>query len=292
MVIVQLNGGLGNQMFQYAAGRAIACRSGAPLGLDNSILQRSYSRPYRLNRFNISARLVSAQEVNEMVGEHNPGFRLWFHTIWRYTVLRRPSPIFREKGPRYDPKITQVRPPLYLVGYWQSEKYFKDIEPVIRSEFVILDPPDAQNAFLLAQIEDKESVSVHIRRGDYVTDPRISRVHGACSLDYYHAAIQLIEKRLNNPHFFVFSDDIDWAEHNLRLGSPGVYVKSNGPERDVEDFRLLMGCKHHIIANSSFSWWGAWLCSHPGKIVIAPAKWFRDPALSSRDIIPASWLQL
>ena len=137
-----------------------------------------------------------------------------------------------------------------------------------------------------------ESVSVHIRRGDYLSNPAFYRFHGVCAVEYYEAAVGHLAGAVENPCFFLFSDDLDWARRNLRLDYPVTYVDHNGEDKDYEDLRLMSQCKHHIIANSSFSWWAAWLCANPGKIVIAPRKWFNDPNIDTADIIPASWRRI
>jgi hypothetical protein len=139
---------------------------------------------------------------------------------------------------------------------------------------------------------EESAVSIHVRRGDYVSDAGTNRFHGTCSVDYYHDAVDRISGFAPASHFFVFSDGIDWAKENLRLRQPVTYVDFNDGEKNYEDLRLMSLCKHHIIANSSFSWWGAWLNPNPDKIVIAPKKWFNDPSINTDDLIPNSWLRL
>jgi hypothetical protein len=292
MVIAQLNGGLGNQMFQYANGRAIAYRRQAPLGLDNSILLRGYSRPYKLCYLNISADIVATDQLNLVQGDGRTKVGAFIDYISQHLRPYYRRKIYRERSQRYDPNILRIYPPVYLVGYWQSEKYFKDIEGLIRREFKLIQHADSRNSEMLGQIQACNSVSVHIRRGDYVTNPVIREAHGACSSDYYQNAIQIIARLVTNPHFFIFSDDMEWSRSNIRLNYPATFVSHNGVERDHEDLRLMSQCKHHIIANSSFSWWGAWLAENPYKIVIAPTNWFNDRSRDSRDIVPEGWTRI
>ena len=141
-------------------------------------------------------------------------------------------------------------------------------------------------------IEGTEAVSMHIRRSDYVSGPYVHNRFYLCPLSYYYAAIEILRKSLSYPDFFVFSDDIQWVKENLRLEYPTRYVDHNGPERDYEDLRLMSLCKHHVIANSTFSWWGAWLSTNPEKIVIAPQHWFKDAKRCTKDLIPGTWIRL
>src|SRR5262245_48269614 len=136
------------------------------------------------------------------------------------------------------------------------------------------------------------SVSLHVRRGDYVRDPALNRIHGTCSLEYYADAIDYVAQRVPGARFFVFSDDLRWVEHNLPIRHPVEYVRHNTGQQGHEDIRLMSHCQHHIIANSGFSWWGAWLDPRPEKIVCAPARWFADDRYDTRDVIPASWVKL
>lgn len=200
--------------------------------------------------------------------------------------------VFKQRFRHFDPNIFKSSRSVYLVGYWQSEKYFKNIEEILRSELTIKHNQGPDNQAMSCLINQTESVSLHIRRGDYVSNPISYQAHGICSLDYYRAAVETLTKTVKQPHFFIFSDDIEWAQENLKLDHPLTNVSNNGEVQDYEDLRLISHCKHHIIANSSFSWWGAWLCSHSQKIVIAPKKWFNNPKLNTRDLIPNEWYRI
>ena len=289
MVIVQLLGGLGNQLIQYAVGCSIAHRNNSPLKLDISQFDKYPERNYSLNCFNISASIASPAEVSR------------FTTLLRKDRLSkviasicRKMPYYRrtaffEKTSQFNPKILRASGNIYLIGYWQSEKYFTDIEKMLRDELAFKHNPDSDNSAMVQFINQTDSVSLHIRRGDYVD--RANKVHGICSLDYYKTAIETLPTS-DNPHFFVFSDDIEWATQNLKLNYPVTFVSHNGIEKDYEDLRLMSHCKNHIIANSSFSWWGAWLCANPEKVIIAPKKWFNDPNRDTKDLIPHNWIRV
>jgi hypothetical protein len=200
--------------------------------------------------------------------------------------------VFKEPHFPYDPNILKCNNHVYLEGYWQTEKYFKDIKEIILRDFTIVEEPDPRNKTMADQIRGSESVSIHVRRGDYVTNPTTNAYHGTCSEDYYKKAIQIIKNRVHKPQFFIFSDDLTWVREHLDIGYPTVFVDFNGPDKDYEDLRLMSLCQNHIIANSSFSWWGAYLGSDPGKIVIAPKRWFKKTDIITSDLLPESWIQL
>jgi hypothetical protein len=281
-------GGLGNQMFQYAAGRAIALRRRVPLKLDASEFQNGNNRKFRLNEFNIKGSIISSQEIDSFKKSA---------TSRAVLLLNKLRPYYRQSFIKescfsFDANILRAPRRVYLNGYWQSEKYFKDIELQLRSEFTVNKKLQGRNAEMAQQItQQPAAVSLHIRRGDYASNPDTNRFHGTCSLDYYRNAVAKLVSMGAQLHFFVFSDDIPWAQANLKLDCPLTFVSHNGAA-DYEDLRLMSLCRHHIIANSSFSWWGAWLCVNPNKVVIAPRKWFSGAAHDTRDLIPASWLQL
>ncbi|MGD0999505.1 MAG: alpha-1,2-fucosyltransferase [Candidatus Brocadiia bacterium] len=280
MIIVRLRGGLGNQLFEYACGRALSLRNGAPLKLDlTGYRDRSYAerRPYLLDRFRIAASEAGALEMKLAHGGR----------IARALTALAPSRRFRtfsEEALHFQPEVAAARGNVYLLGYWQCERYFADCADPVRSEFALKSEPQAESLRLLREIEDCEAVSVHVRRGDFLTEPGFH----VCDPEYYQGAAESIAKAVRAPRYYVFSDDPAWTKEHLAL-QPAVFVGHNGAGRPEEDLRLMRRCKHHIIANSTFSWWGAWLCEHPGKIVIAPRRWFADPKRDSSDIVPASW---
>ena len=287
MISVRLEGGLGNQMFQYACGRALALRSGHELLLDTALLHRpelTTPRPYGLGVFNLAARLATPEDLAEklsafarlkaMVGHHTS-------PVWQ--TIREPHFHF---APDLFPAQFQR---LALTGYWQSEKYFCDHADVIRRDFSLRPECAARlDAALLERMSSTASVSLHIRRGDYVTNAHTLQYHGVCSLDYYQRAAALVAAQVRAPEFFVFTDDPAWARENLKLDFP-QHLVSDGRWQDFEELILMSRCRHHIIANSSFSWWGAWLDPRPDKIVCAPHDWFQNAPHDTRDLLPAAW---
>jgi hypothetical protein len=297
MVIVNIFAGLGNQMFQYATARRLALKLGVELKLDLSSFDRCQFRKYQLDRFCISSQVASAAEVQALCGQERHDLVSRAARKARYLMNRqlgfRWGGLVKEKHFHFDPAMLTLPDNVYLFGLWQTEKYFVDSADAIRADFQLRDAPAGRNAELISTMkETREAVSLHVRRGDYVSDPHSNQSHGVCGLDYYQRAIEHMTRSLASPHFFVFSDDIAWARENLRLPSLGTFIDHNGPDHGVEDVRLMSHCQHHIIANSSFSWWGAWLNPSKGKIVCAPRQWFGLNAKKQRsavDVIPASW---
>jgi hypothetical protein len=288
-IVVQLAGGLGNQMFQYALGRKLQLRHGATLRFDLDWFRRYNSRSLDLYGYRLELCPAPRREVLRL--------RAYKGTL-PDRVLRRliglelpgPSSYVRERQFTFDPSILTRRDDLYLSGYWQSPLYFNDIANTLRREFVPRECPDELVTFS-KRVAAISSVSVHVRRGDYVSDQRASQRHGICDLDYYREASQLIADRVANPEFFVFSDDPRWARTQLRLGFTATYASSERPRPSTVEMAAMRACRHHIIANSTFSWWAAWLCSYPGKVIVAPRRWFGDDGDSTKDLIPSEWLR-
>ncbi|MCC6447868.1 MAG: alpha-1,2-fucosyltransferase, partial [Chitinophagaceae bacterium] len=198
----------------------------------------------------------------------------------------------KEKNLSFDENILKTPSDVYLEGYWQTEKYFKEISDILRKEFTFKIPPSEANQRMLDTIRLHNSVSIHIRRTDYITDPASSKDMGFCDIPYYKRAVSYLAERVADPHFYVFSDDMNWVRSNFALNFPVTYVDLNNADTNYEDMRLMSSCKHNIIANSTFSWWGAWLNSSEKKIVIAPKKWFNDTSKKSTDLVPENWIKL
>lgn len=290
MIISNILGGLGNQMFQYAAGRALALRNMTELRLDISGFEDyDLHQGFELqNLFSCPAAIASPGDVRQILGWQSSSIARRVLMRPRFSTLRRRSLVVE---PHFDfwTGLFAAPPDCYIYGYWQSEKYFADHSGRIRDDFAFRIPLDERNREIAERMESSNSVSLHVRRGDYANNPKTLAVHGLCSLDYYHAAVKFVSERADSPKFFIFSDDIPWAMENLKLS--GEFIGHNHGEESYKDMQLMSLCRHHIIANSSFSWWGAWLNPEPQKIVIAPAKWFAD-GRAVDDLIPENWVRL
>nr|WMC98750.1 alpha-1,2-fucosyltransferase [Aminobacter aminovorans] len=283
-IVSTIYGGLGNQMFQFAMGRAMALRSRSALVLDTRWFDSSPSVSFRLGHFNIGPAVTSGT-LPPRRRQERLSYYLW-HATGRFPTR------VRENGLGFDPAMLSPRSNLWLDGYWQSECYFADCIEVIANDFRIVTPPSPENARHLAAIAACPAISLHVRRGDYLL-PENQALFAACSRQYYARAVDMMmSKMTEEPVIYVFSDDPDWARDNLAFPVEKRVMGHNGRDADYEDMRLMSACRHHIIANSSFSWWGAWLNPSPDKIVIGPAEWFADPKASNPDILPDGWLPL
>lgn len=293
MIIVRLMGGLGNQMFQYALGRRLALERGVPLKLDLSWFQTQALRRYMLDRFQVNAEIATPEEIACLVGSNRKAI-----SGWLYRIIQNCLPYYRrnrvtETNHSFNPLLLNVKSNVLLIGYWQSEKYFKEIGTHLRQEFSLKRPFSPKSLSLADRIQRENSISLHVRRKDYVESPRRIEVYDVCSIEYYRRAVEYLRQIVPNASFFVFSDDISWATVNLKFLSPAVeMVDVKGAAQDVEELILMSYCKHHIIANSSFSWWGAWLGATAETVTIAPRQWIRDRRRENRDITPVEWIRM
>ncbi|MBK8988619.1 MAG: alpha-1,2-fucosyltransferase [Chloroflexi bacterium] len=294
MIIVRLAGGLGNQMFQYAAARQMAHRLQTTLKLDISYYDSQQLRSYSLSPFAIQETFAAAAELTQIRGKSkNKLVKLFFRVRQNFKLFYRWTILHESHVMPVNRRLWTETGDTYLDGYWQSEQYFQNIEPLIRREFTLKSTPDPYSQEIAAYIADTQAVSIHIRRGDYVSDAHTNRQHGTCGLEYYHACVAHISQKVERPSFFIFSDDPVWAKENLRLPHPVIVVsREDGRLQDATELWLMSLCQHHIIANSSFSWWGAWLNPDPQKQVYAPQKWYRNPHRDNADIIPETWIKI
>ncbi|MFC1989900.1 alpha-1,2-fucosyltransferase [Chloroflexota bacterium] len=322
MIIVRIYGGLGNQMFQYAAARRLAHKHNTMLKLDinDLVLAHGYSI-YGLRSFNIREnpanlldilRCYQAEGIRR-IANRVVGCRLTAIVVNRllksnvqslkqryydYDLASKETHrllvgrILSQRFFHFDPEVLEAPDNVYLMGSWISEKYFKDIEDIIRNEFTVKTPQTGRNAETAEMIRNSQSVSLHVRRGDYGMTPEYREIYDICDPSYYERCVKYITDRVNSAHFFVFSDDIPWAKSNLKIPSPMTFVDHNNDLTNYEDLRLMSQCKHNIIANSSFSWWGAWLNANPGKIVCAPEKFIRLRNFDPKDILPEEWVKI
>lgn len=294
MIAVRLMGGLGNQMFQYAVARRLSFTNKTALSLDHiffdNIAESDTPREYELDCFNIQSKtLVPSRRPQESPEANYSGKRGRLQYI-KDSLAGKAWRIYREPHHQFDPNVLTLPNSSYLIGYWQSEKYFSDIREQLLKDFSFKTEPKGKNIQLLKDIQNSESISIHVRRGDYVSNKNASKFHGTKDESYYDEALKRVLKTVKNPKLFVFSDDPEWCKKNLKFKQETVYVEENS--KGFEDMRLMMNCKHNIIANSSFSWWAAWLNQNPDKIVVAPKKWFNDPSVDTRDVVPKTWVRI
>lgn len=288
MIISNIHCGLGNQLFQYACGRRLAHFHKTEFKLDIGAFEYNKLRQYGLQHFNISATIATRQEVESLQYRRILGLEKVYKRLTGERWIHR-SRYIKEPHFNFYPKLLKAPNNSYLDGYWQSEKYFKDIRHILQQELT-LKHPMSQNAQSYAdRIRSSDALCIHVRRGDYLTDSAFE----LCSLSYYQNAFQKLSYAVPDPQVFVFSDDPDWAEVNLDFAPCKTVVRGNA---NYEDLRLMALCKYFIIANSSFSWWGAWLSNASNPLVYAPKTWFSAQVKpffqNTSDLIPSTWVVL
>ena len=292
-IIAQLQGGLGNQLFQYATARALAIQKQASLLLDQSWYAQTYEgvtpRNLHLNYLNTLGALISYDPsfqkpkklriISQQFWPLNP-FMFLEKTPYCFDERLRKSPVFKRQN-------------LYLMGYWQSYKYFEAIKSLLLKEIRPKKIIDLHYQNYLDQIQSSQSAMVHVRRGDYVSSTSAAKIHGFIGLDYYTQGMKILRERNPDTHFFVFSDDADWVAAKLPHQDKCTFIQSsNSHDAVVQELELMTYCQNHLIANSSLSWWAAWLGKNPRGTVICPAKWMSDPKRDFNDLLPAEWQRI
>ena len=293
MIIVKLRGGLGNQMFQYAYGKALSIKTGITVKFDanyyfNEEFQRSDTpRKYLLDKFNTDISLATQEEVNKA----NP--------LWKKVIRKMKNKIFRYTNIyKFSESEFKIKEGNLALGYWQTEKYFKNIESIIRENFTLKNSlaesaQKIENLIIQTKKENKVPVSIHVRRSDYVNIKSNKDFFNVCDVEYYKNAFSEITKLINSPvSLFIFSDDTAWVKENLRFPCETYFVSEEKNIFDYEEIILMSKCSHNIIANSSFSWWGAWLNPNKNKIIMAPKKWVNDSKIDTSDVTPVEWVTI
>jgi hypothetical protein len=295
MIISQLNGGLGNQMFQYTLGRVLALKHNTDLYLDLNLFKTQPNtdtkRQYELNAFSLPVKIATPDLVKNFVQSNI--YKVLLNRYFNLNLNLSSDKYIKESGHQFHPEILKLPNDIYLSGYWQTEKYFLKYKTTITRDFLTRKKPTSdQNKKILNQINRSKSVSLHVRRTDYVTNRHANAYHGICDLSYYIKAMKLIEKDIEKATYFIFSDDPKWVKENIKPKHQVTYITHNIDSNSHEDLRLMSQCQHNIIANSSFSWWGAWLNQNNKKIVIAPKHWIQDKTVNKKDIIPKEWIKI
>ena len=291
MIIVNLKGGLGNQLFQYATGRRLSLKHSVPLKFDLNFLRNRNPdlnitfRDFNLDVFpNLNIEVANEKEVV------NAKYFFGVQTKSRVAnrLLKR-SGYYKEKKFSYNHAVEKLGSEVYLDGYWQSEKYFTPIEETLRNDLQFPSFSVEKNNTLLQHILADESVCINVRRNEFLTNKQ----HGFLGEDFVYTGVQRIVQRVSSPSFYVFSDDVEWCENNLRLPEPFYFIDhSHLGEKYIDYLHLMASCKHFILSNSSYAWWAAWLNNRTDKIVIAPQKWFNDGPRDTQDLFPESWIRL
>lgn len=282
MVITELTGGLGNQLFQYASAKSLSLHHHTQLKLDIGSYLRS-SINYELNNFTIEEQFATKEEIDLFL---NRNLLKKIADKLKPAHTRR---VYREPFFHFDPYFYQAKPDVYLKGLRQSEKYFLPYQDAIKAALQFKVSPSLE--VFGNHLSKENSISIHIRRGDYLSEKAL-KILGLTPLSYYQRAIEHINKQIKNPIYYFFSDDISWVEKNFKIPHAYQFVSNKITQKGIEDLFLMSKCQHNIIANSSFSWWGAWLNNNPNKIVIAPKHWFNEGPKDTQDLYPTDWITL
>lgn len=309
MIITLFGGGLGNQMFQYAFGRSISIKNNQPFKLDYHRYEDTRTdsnkgdRIFELNKFNIVGEIASMDEIENFYKYYKPNtlIRRFFVKYYGYKYKNKPfyiKPFIMEPEEHYtnasfnllDYKFKDV----YIRGFWQSEKYFKEIEDIIRKDFTLKGKQNKEYYNMLSKIENSDSISVFVRRGDFVNLPELQKTYYECPPIFFQKAIDIIANKCKNPKIFITSDDIEWVKKNISFPHPTEYL-NNSKFTDIQALVLMSACKHAILSNSTFAWWGGWLNQNPNKIIVTTKKWFLNEEKNKKRIehlIPKSWIKI
>lgn len=295
IILTKLKGGLGNQLFQYATGRLLSNKTDRELFLDVTGFSAPVSntdtvRQFDLEKFNINAKILPPEEVQKIKNPYgiiSKGIRYFKHKVLNLHYYDF-EPLFFESAQKRISKNKNI----YIEGYFQSEKNFLGIREILLQELSLKEEFKSKEFIRLqSEIESKNSVSVHIRRGDYIKNPGVTKYHGICSLKYYQNAINKVKESVVNPVFYFFSDDPVWVSENVDLNENSKIISDKNLSAP-EELILMSTCKHNIISNSTFSWWGAWLNKNYDKLVIAPTPWVEKSPSPHKNIISETWIQL
>ena len=298
MIVVRFTGGLGNQMFQYALGLNLALKNKTDLKIDTSLLL-DRSQPHEIvthrnldiDILNVKMNLATQEDIWYFNGRSHKN--IFGKILNKISWQLRKNNLIIEKERNFQPGILNLSDTKCLVGAWQSEKYFKAIESEIRKQYTFKENLTGNTSELAKQIQEQNSLCVQVRRGDYVTSPVYSKILGTMPVEYLKKGFDLLQSKTTIDHIYFFSDDINWCKENLKFPVTSTYVEDEFPELKSGTYLHLMSlCKHFIIPNSSFGWWGAWLGNHKNKIVIAPQQWYKDTSYNSEDIVPENWIKL
>jgi Glycosyl transferase family 11 len=287
MVIVKLLEGLGNQMFQYAVGRKVALEKKVDLKLDLSFYVNGNSNTYKLNQFNIHAEVATVEEISDMLGKRNHSFSAKALNKIKNTISGYPV-LWEKEWWVFDDKFDKLSKSVYLHGFWQHLKYLDNLNPLILEELTLKNDDTLVN---LSKIFSAcQSVSVHIRRGDYLTNKEANTLIGTLPVKYYQDAMNIIESKISDPQYFFFSDDIAWVKNEFKHLQNAFFIEGY---KNYEDLILMSRCRHNIIANSSFSWWAAFLNNNTSKLVVSPKQWVLPDEVNKKiHLVPPEWVRV
>jgi hypothetical protein len=319
MIIAKLSDGLGNQMFQYALGRRLALANNDTLKLDlswfnNRDVHGGTDRTVTIDGFDIDFNPATETDINSVIRAQHvrrffknyipvinipPRLSAWLFHYYREVDERSSGNLMWAHRRRFYPGILDIDGDAYIDGYWQANRYVEGIRNILLDDFTVSTEFSGANKRTAEQIKETTAISVHVRRGDQIDrGPSSDKFGNAERPSYYYRASKYITERIDTTdvHFYIFSDDPEWCQTGLNFDYPTTVVDQNDGSTDYKDIQLMRLCNHHIIASSTFSWWGAWLCENKKQIVVAPKPWKRygypDGILNEWNLIPENWILL
>jgi hypothetical protein len=298
MIVVQLLGGLGNQMFQYALGRHLSVKLNTDLKLDTSILldwsegRHGVNRNYDLDLFTMTPAIAEKQDIDLY---HTQLMSFPEKVIFKLKTAVKGRNVIRERFFHFDESVLDLKGDFYLEGTWQSYKYFQSIEDIIKKDFTFKHSIEGKGTDLLEKIKCTKSVCLNVRRTDFVSVSSTTEILGFVGIDYYMNALELTKEKIGTDfNVFIFSDDIDWCKENFGfIEQPVSFVDhSYAGVKFSQYLQLMKYCKHYIIPNSTFAWWAAWLNNNQDKVVITPLQWMKDRNTITVDLVPSDWYRI
>lgn len=292
MIIVRLNGGLGNQLFQYAFAKSLSIQKKVPFLLDDRYLidrtpRRAFTfREYDLSIFNIQVNFFKQGKTLLPYWVYADKLIIKLMEQLSFSIS---SNLYVEPYFHFNPNYIHLSNDCYCIGYFQSYKYLEPIKEILKEELSFKDPISSNCINILSKIQNSNSVCVHIRKGDFINHT----FHGTIKTSYYYDAVKHLSNQITSLQLFVFSDDINWCKTNLSFAQPTIYVDDiYAGLKGRNHFELMMNCRHFIISNSSFAWWAAYLAKNSNKKVVAPLAWLNNKKINTKDITPPDWVRL
>lgn len=294
MIIVRLEGGLGNQMFQYAFGKAVTARHNTILKLDTGfLLDRSLKntvfRDYDLSIYNLNIEIADRNDITRVLSsipEYNIIERMQHKFLKEQIPYYRKSEFYEQEYYSYDPNVFKSQIDVYFFGYWQNQNYFKGIEKKLRIDFSFKNSLSEKENLLLHEIKSSNSVAINVRRTDYISDKETNEFMGVINENYYTDAIKLVRQKITNPKFYIFSDDISWCRKEFSsLENHFIVDHTYAGNKFGSYLQLMSSCKNFVIPNSTFAWWAVWLSPLKDKVVVQPKRWVNDPKKNTNGLV-------
>lgn len=294
MIIVRLEGGLGNQMFQYALGKAVAKKHNTSLRLDTTFLldrtlKNTVFRNYDLDILNLEVKIAQQEDIEQVltaVPEYSLSEKIKFRFLKSTIPYFRKNEFYEKQFYAFDPNVFNTQKNVYFYGYWQNQHYFNHIKDELQKDFSFRNPLSENENTLLSEINSENAVAINVRRTDYISDQETNEFMGVITGSYYPEAIKIVKQKISKPRFYIFSDDIEWCrEHFKDLENHVIVDHSYKGHKFSSYLRLMSSCKHFIIPNSTFAWWAVWINQNNNKVIVQPKNWVNDKSKDTSGLI-------